>query len=338
MLTGAFGIHSLKVAPHLTMKKPSLFSSRTLSERYSSFSILAVSAAAMLAVSLPGQAQRLVVPEAHSWNFLHPMGTLPPRANTTPDPDFNTTWYLPQAQFLTTYDGPSFTAATIGDPSDLTTADSGPGIGPFAYGGVDGITAPGTALTQPNAGNRYAAYYRTQFTVPAGGLRDPSIRMVCDDGCFIYLDGVLIATVNITDGVMDTYTSFATDATNTEGVFSFPLRVAGILPGGSPGDVKVIVPTPTLTAGVHTLAVSVRSNATSSSDQGLLLELSALERLATVTEVRLDNSGYRFTIEDDPNSQLQTASVTLNIDGAAVTPTSVTKTAGVPPFFMRPPD
>ena len=298
------------------------------------FSIFTTCAATLLAFSLPGQAQQLLIPEDHSWNFLHPMGTLPPREDTTPDPNFNTSWYLPEAQFLTNYDGPSFTASTFGDPTIPTSADSGPGIGPFAYGGVDGITAPGTALTRPDAGRRYSSYYRTIFSVPAGGLKDPSIRMVCDDGCFIYLDGVLIATVNITDGVTDTYTSFASDATNTEGGFSFPLRAAGLLPGGSPGDVKVIVAVPVITAGVHTLAVSVRSNATSSSDIGLLLELSALDFVATVTEAILSNTGYRFTIMDDPTSVVQTASITLDIDGAPVTPTSVTKTAGVTTVFF----
>ena len=299
----------------------------------SDFVRLAGCAAALLASSLPGHAQQILIPENQSWNILHPMGSLPPRADTTPDPDFDTTWYLPQAQFLTDYDGPSFGASTVGDPADLPTADSGPKIGPFAYGGVDAITAPGTTLTRPNSGNRYTSYFRTVFTVPAGGLRNPSVRMVCDDGCYLYLDGVLIATVNVTNGVADTYTSFATDATNTEVVFSFPWRAAATLPGGSPDDVKVIMPVPTLSAGVHTLAVSVHNSGTASSDLGLLLELSASGFGATVTEARLDNSGYRFTIVDEPTSTVQTGSVTLNIDGAAVTPTSVTKTGGVTLVF-----
>lgn len=51
--------------------------------------------------------------------------------------------------------------------------------------------------------------------------------------------------------------------------------------------------------------------------------------LATVTEAVLSNTGYRFTIVDDPASIVQTASITLDIDGAPVTPTSVTKTGGV---------
>ena len=56
--------------------------------------------------------------------------------------------------------------------------------------------------------------------------------------------------------------------------------------------------------------------------------------LATVTEAKLDNTGYRFTIVDDPASVVQTASITLKIDGSAVTPTSTTKTAGVTSVFF----
>jgi hypothetical protein len=270
----------------------------------STFPTVAACAAAVLAFSLPGQAQQMLVPENQSWTFLHPMGTLPPRTDTTPDPDFDTSWYLPEAQFLTAYDGPSFSAATLGDPLIPNSADSGPGIGPFAYGVVDGIAAPGTALTLPATGNRYASYYRTGFTVPAGGLIEPSIRMICDDGSFIYLDGVLIATVNVTDGVTDAYTSFATDATNTELGFTIPLRASGSLPGGSPGDVKVIVPIPALTAGDHTLAVSVRNNAATSSDMGLLMELSALDPdtstiHAVVTDVVRDLKGSPADVSDD---------------------------------------
>lgn len=296
--------------------------------------IFAACAAAVFTLSLPSQAQQLLIPENHSWTFLHPMGTLPPRADTTPDPDFDTSWYLPEAQFLTTYDGPSFSAATFGDPLIPTSADSGPGIGPFAYGGVDGIAAPGTTLTLPASGSRYASYYRTDFTVPAGGLIEPSLRMICDDGSFIYLDGVLIATVNVTDGVTDTYTSFATDATNTELGFTVPLRVAGTLPGGSPGDVKVIVPMPALTAGTHTLAVSVHNNAATSSDMGLLMELSALDPdtstiHAVVTDVVRDLKGTPVDISDDEFS----FKVTLSGNNTGATWTSdnpvVTGTYGV---------
>ncbi|MES2708276.1 MAG: hypothetical protein V4726_16905 [Verrucomicrobiota bacterium] len=248
--------------------------------------------------------EQIVIAEDHVWNYLHPMGTVPPRADTTPDPDFDTSWYLAQAQFLTTYDGPGFTTTSIGDPAVLTSADSGSGPGPFAYGGVDGIAVPNTVLTVPASGNRNASYYRTTFTVPAGGLIEPSLRMVCDDGAFIYLDGTLIARVNIADGVADTYTAVAADAANTEVAFIFPLRVAGIAAGASAGDVNVVVPVPALTAGSHTLAVALRNNANTSSDMGMLLELSALPPATTtlhavVTDVVRDLRGTPVNLDDD---------------------------------------
>ncbi len=251
------------------MKTPRLLSSAALC------------AAALFGLSRPAPAQQILIPEDHSWNFLHPMGVLPPRADTTPDPDFDTTWFLAAAQFGTTYDGPSFNAATIGDPFVQNSADSGPGLAPFAYGGVDAIISPNTLLSTPDSTFRYASYYRTTFTVPAGGLIEPTFRMVCDDGCYVYLDGALIATVNIADGVADTYTSLAADATNTELEFAFHLRNTGLQPGGSPGDVRILTAVPSLTAGSHTLAVSVHNNAATSSDMGLLLELSALPPATT---------------------------------------------------------
>ena len=260
-------------------------------------------AAAMLGSAALAQAQQVLIPETQNWNFLHPMGVLPPRLNSTPDPDFETTWYLAKPQFTTNYDGPSFTAATIGDPLVPNSADSGPGAAPFAYGGVDNI-APATNLTLPASGNRLASYYRTTFIVPAGGLIEPTLRMVCDDGAYIYLDGNLITTVNVADGVVDTYNSLAADATNTELGFSFQLRTAGLQAGGSPNDVKVLVPVPTLSAGEHTLAVSVHNNALTSSDMGLLLELTALPPTTTtihavVSDVIRNFKGTPVDVSDD---------------------------------------
>lgn len=56
--------------------------------------------------------------------------------------------------------------------------------------------------------------------------------------------------------------------------------------------------------------------------------------LAVVASARLDQTGYHFTIVDDPASVVNTASITVNIDGAGpVAPTSVSKTAGVTTVF-----
>jgi hypothetical protein len=248
---------------------------------------------AAFALTATVKAQQTVIQVDHTWNYLHPMGALPPRPDTTPDPDFEATWFLAEPDFVTTYDGPSFTANTDGNPAVLDSADSGPGQGPFAYGTVD-VIAPTTALTLPDTNNRFSSYFRTTFTVPAGGLIEPTIRIACDDGGFIYLDGTLIATVNITDGVTDTYTSFASDADSTEvdpaGLFTFHLRSAGVQPGAMPGDVNVLVPVPSLTAGVHTLAISVHNNAATSSDMGLQLELMALDATTTTLHPVVSNA------------------------------------------------
>jgi hypothetical protein len=274
----------------------------------------ACAAAILLLPSAAFAQQQVVIPENHVWEYLHPMGTLPPRLDTTADPDFETTWYLAQPDFATGYDGPAFNAGTVGDPLILDSADSGAGPGPFAYDVITAIPSPGTTLTAPATNNRYAAYFRTTFTVPAGGLIEPSFRMTCDDGCYIYLDGVLIATVNINDGVADTYTSFASDATNTEdNTFSFHLRGAGVQDGASPGEVRVLVPVPTLTEGAHTLAVSMHNNSATSSDMGLMLELSGLDPAActlhaVVTDVVRDLRGTPLDQFDDQFS----FKVTLN--------------------------
>jgi hypothetical protein len=61
---------------------------------------LGVCSATLLSLAGISGAQQVLVPENHTWNFLHPMGTMPPRADTTPDPDFDSTWYLPEVDQL----------------------------------------------------------------------------------------------------------------------------------------------------------------------------------------------------------------------------------------------
>ena len=48
---------------------------------------------------LSSAAETLVVPYGQVWNFLNPMGTNP--KNT--DPDFDTTWWLPEEEFQLDY-------------------------------------------------------------------------------------------------------------------------------------------------------------------------------------------------------------------------------------------
>lgn len=227
----------------------------------------------------------VILPWNQTWDYYHSMGTDPAVA----DSDFNATWFQKAADFAANYNGPVIGGpAVTGNPADIATFDSGSGAGPLGYGAVDyfgtggaEVMAFGTALTTPNSGSRYSSYFRTTFTATQT-YTSPRIRMILDDGALIYLDGVLVARVNKSDNT-EGYMAFATDTTatlnetgassnNEACVQTFPLSTAG---AGTRADSFVIVPVSTLAAGEHTLAVSVRNNANTSSDVCMAMELLA---------------------------------------------------------------
>ncbi len=228
-------------------------------------------------IGVSGAARQTVVPWNHVWKYYHPMGALPASPG-----NFLTTWFLSEANFTSTYTGPTFGAvpSVTGNTATTTTYDSGVGPGPLGYDVIDYMavggaefTALGTTLTTPLTANRRTAYFRTTFTVPAGGLVKPQLRYLMDDGGFIYLDGALLCTVNMASGVTDTYTQLAANSTTTEASLrTVDLRTAGAVSGG---NAVVNAALNFLAPGVHTLAVSCRSNATNSSDLCLALELTA---------------------------------------------------------------
>jgi hypothetical protein len=162
-------------------------------------------------------AETVIVPWDQNWDYHHPMGRDP----VSVDADFNATWFLKAADFATSYNGPAFGGAVVvGSAANTASFDKGSGAGPFGYGGIvyftaggAEMTAFGTALTTPNSGSRYTAYFRTTFTL-AQDYTSPRIRMVLDDGALVYLDGVLVARVNKADNT-EGYTSFASDTTAT---------------------------------------------------------------------------------------------------------------------------
>ncbi len=221
--------------------------------------------------------RQTLVPWNHSWKYYHPMGALPASPG-----NFNTFWFAAESVFASTYTGPTFGAvpSVAGVPSVSTSYDSGMGLGSIGYGSVDYWSSAGaefighgSVLTQPLAGNRRTGYFRTTFTVPAGGLVRPRLRYIMDDGGFLYLDGNLICTVNMADGVADTYAQSAANVDGTEAfIRTGDLWTAGAVLGG---NAFVNSPVTFLSAGVHTLAVSVHNAASSSSDLELALELSA---------------------------------------------------------------
>ncbi len=92
--------------------------------------------AIILAISIAGTsitpAQDVLVPWDHTWAFMHPMGTLPD-VPAGGDDDFDTTWFLSQADFASQYDGPVFGSVPglVGDPLVVDSYDSGVSPGPL---------------------------------------------------------------------------------------------------------------------------------------------------------------------------------------------------------------
>ncbi len=270
--------------------------------------------------TVPLADQQVFIPWNQNWSYMHPMGTLPNRPTLGgTDVDFNTTWYLPQATFPTLYDGPTFGAspALVGTPSVAASYDSGTGPGPIGYETMDywGLPLPppaeftsnGTTLTTPTSGSRRTAYFRTTFEVPAGGsLIQPVIRYIMDDGGFIYLDGEMIARVNMATTATDTYTQLAANTTQTES----QIRVLDLLlPAGSStgvglngavGNATVVKQIQTMAAGTHTLAFSVHQGNLTSTDLGFAFQMRVRQGIAgTVTNVVRSENGTPDLAADD---------------------------------------
>ncbi len=294
--------------------------------------------------------QTILAPWNHTWAVMHPMGAMPD-GPAGPDPDFDTTWYLPAAEFGLQYNGPLFGGAQSGTVATANSYDSRLTEGPVGYdvigyftaagaeftsfGDNDGNTANGRAgsLTTPASGQRRAAYLRSTFTVPSGGgmLINPRIRYLIDDGAYLYLDGELVAAINMaatTPANLDSYAAtpeIVAPATGNEGAL---LTLDLSLPAGATsGTARIVKQTLSLTEGGHTLALSVRNNALTSSDMVIALELSADNgcTLAATTEtVTRSDAGTPYVPGDDTFSFRATvtgvnAGTTWTSDDAAVT-------------------
>lgn len=288
--------------------------------------------AAMFAAASSLIAQQPLVPWNHRWAVMHPMGSLPD-VPVGGDTDFDTTWYLKTADFAVQYNGPEFGAEppVNGTAATLNSFDSRLSQGPFGYdvidyfnvagaefttfGDNDGNTTNGLAgrLTAPSAtapGQRRAAYLRTTFTVPSGSgpLIQPRLRYLIDDGAYVYLDGELIAAINMgatTPANRDEYKGtpeVQASASATENVLrSLNLNLAAgtVVPAG---NARIVKQTLSLAEGEHTLAVSVRNNSLTSSDMIMALELSAdvgCTMVATAGGVTRDDRGTPYVPEDD---------------------------------------
>ena len=281
-------------------------------------------------------AETLVVPYNQNWKFVNPMGTNPANA----DVDFESTWWLPEDQFASEYNGPSFGVSSNGLPSsNLTNINRGNGLGPLGYENVDNftsgnplllpfgggpaITSFGTTLTRPTNPNRKGSYYRTTFTT-AQLLLKPVFRAMMDDGCVIFLDGIQVARLNLTlpdNDSLPTYTTFAlgdgtalqTPESTENTLYTFDISIAGNQ--GTPGGLQanVINPVASLQPGTHTIAVFLCSNSASSPDQ-----LMALQMTADDSGIAPEVSGITRNLNGTPTNQ---ADDTFEFD-VSVTPVS----------------
>jgi uncharacterized delta-60 repeat protein len=261
-------------------------------------------ATALLSITIPTlvtAAPVTLVPYSQNWSYLHPMGSLPSGSGANEPNSGTTKWYAPEIEFMGAYTGPAFGSipSRIGTLATTTSYDSGSGAGPIGYdAGLDYLTAAnvplprpfsslGTTLTQPLSSNRRTAYFRTNFVVPAEGVENLVLNYLIDDGAFVYLDGELIARINIgtlgsTASVADTYTTLAANETATENQLR-SLRL-DLTPGSSGGigtatsspavaNATCLKPVPKLGAGTHTLAVSVHNQAATNADLSMAVSV-----------------------------------------------------------------
>ena len=125
------------------------------------------------------------------------------------------------------------------------------GYGLLGYGRV-GARDLVSLIGLPDSGKRYTAYFKTQIYVAKDS--EVGIEIFCDDGAVIYLDGKEIArTKNFKDP--DYYHTLTGEDAKADEITSYAF---------GPGAIS---------AGIHTIAVSVHNSHTASSDLGFDLRV-----------------------------------------------------------------
>jgi hypothetical protein len=197
--------------------------------------------ASLLVSALSASAQDVIMPPNQQWSVLHVTSGVDP-ATLDPTGDFASTWHSSSG-----YDGPAF---------------STPATAPFRYGTIAYFTSAGltaTVLTTPATGLRYTTYFKTTFTTTSS-FPEVTAQMLADDGAVIYLDGIEIKRVNMANTTGDDFFAFADGPARTED-------------GADTESSLINISLGPITAGPHTLAVSLHNAASDSSDLGLYLRL-----------------------------------------------------------------
>lgn len=179
------------------------------------------------------------------WAMLSPISSGDGFDPATGDADFNTTWHSQSFGGYGggSYDGPAFTTGLTG---------------PFAYGGVDGITAPFTAIPQPSSGTRGSAYFLKEIDGGVNGHDGVRIRMLADDGAYVYLNGNLVAVIgDLPAGAGNDTWGQQTGAGGSE------TTIHEVILFGS----QILQP------GANLLAISLHNTALTSSDLGFTFEM-----------------------------------------------------------------
>ncbi|MGI9242088.1 MAG: hypothetical protein ACR2RV_14890, partial [Verrucomicrobiales bacterium] len=191
----------------------------------------------------------MVVPSGSNWEYLlyAPEPDFIPSDPSAADADFYTTWYLGGDA----YNGPEFSPAA---PA------------PLGYGTVTGdpfvtnIWGGRGGLSEPPAGQRFTAYFRTTFT-PTEAASQLRITSIIDDGAIIYVNGIEIGrTGNLIGAGDDVWDLLTIPDPNTNPPTNLGNETVAVT-----GDLSVDLP-----AGEPAvIAVSVHSATIDSSDMGM---------------------------------------------------------------------
>ncbi len=179
-------------------------------------------------VTMPHDSEIIVGPGAE-WKFLHPSDGVDP---ATVDANFHATF------FLSSYNDEAWEKGREG-------TEGGEAKG-FGYGrsvAVEWIT--------PALGNRKSAYLRHHFTTEKS-YRRLWLRMQCDDGAIIYLDGAEAGRLSVGRDLTESYGLQANAIGGGSGEAEFNWRPV-VLKGG-------------IDPGAHTLAISLHNRSADSSD------------------------------------------------------------------------
>ena len=203
-----------------------------------------------LKIETESLAKSVVMPAGQTWEWLHPLNA----ANPTTDPNWASNWRI-MGDTSTVPAWNTAAPAPFGYSLNATTlmVDLAPGA----------KTNIGTPVPTPTS--EHAAYFRRKFTLSAPVSR-LSAKILADDGAYIYIDNLAGVAVNIrlTAGVPDadaflTSACQAANATATETSLK-DVDLTNVL-GGE------------LSAGEHTIAVSLHQASSTGSDAAFDLQL-----------------------------------------------------------------